>query len=199
MGIVYVISILVLAISFILIKKTEKVIDILSFIGITIVTVLSFNVFICYILSFFFIPITLLSLSIINLALSIPIIVIMLKKKEIQKYKLDRLNFIFILIILSVTFIVSIFNIGYPFNIKYETGDPSTHYLTSEIFVEQDSLLNNYEGDVYTSFQTRKIGSYVNSGIIMKCFSNVMDEIDCYNIFIAFRNIYHVYDWMHYV
>ena len=32
----------------------------------------------------------------------------------------------------------------------------------------------------------RKFGSYVNSGLIMQCFKNVIDEIDYYNIFILF-------------
>ena len=71
MGIIYLITILLLVISFILIKKSDKVLDILSFVGITIVLLLAYNVFICYVINFFGIPITLLSLSIINILFAI--------------------------------------------------------------------------------------------------------------------------------
>lgn len=76
---------------------------------------------------------------------------------------------------------------GFPFSIKYETGDPSLHYLTSKMFAENDALLNATPGDeIYSDLQGRKMGSYVNSGLIMKCFSGAIDEVDYYNIFIAF-------------
>lgn len=76
---------------------------------------------------------------------------------------------------------------GFPLSIKYETGDPSLHYLTSKMFAKEDMLLNATSGDeIYNDLQGRKIGSYVNSGLIMKCFAGSLDEVDYYNIFIAF-------------
>ncbi len=77
-------------------------------------------------------------------------------------------------------------NFGIPFNIKYETGDASVHYLTSRMFTEEDRLLIKVDDEIYGDFQGRKIGSYSNTGIIMECLSNVVSEIDCYKIFIAF-------------
>ena len=89
-------------------------------------------------------------------------------------------------IILVVTLIASYLNFGLPLNIKYETGDPSVHHITSVVFSQEEKLLNFYKDDVYGVSQGRKIGSYVNSGIIMQCFENVLDEMDYYNIFIIF-------------
>ena len=186
MGVVYLISVLILFVAFILIKKTEKVIDILSFIGITIVIGLCYNAFICYVFTFLNIPIMLLSLAITNILLSIPMYVLIYKQREIQKYKFEKMNAICIVIIFVFVLIVSYLNFGFPFNIKYETGDPATHYLAAKTFAGEDKLLNLYEDEVYGSFATHKIGSYVNSGIIMKCLSNVIDEMDYYNVFIAF-------------
>lgn len=73
-----------------------------------------------------------------------------------------------------------------PFNIKYESGDASVHYLTSVMFSKQDTLLSVSYDEVYGSFQGRKIGSYTNTGIIMKAVSNIVNETSYYNIFIAF-------------
>ena len=89
-------------------------------------------------------------------------------------------------IILIVTVFVSLLNFGIPFNVKYESGDASVHYLTSSMFNEEDKLLSVSYDKIYGSFQGRKIGSYTNSGIIMKCFSNGENELDNYKIFIAF-------------
>ena len=186
MGIIYLVSVLILIMAFALVKKTEKVLDILSFIGIAIVVFLCYNAFICYVLTFFKIPITLSILTIINILLSIPMYLIIYKRKEIQKYKFEKLNAICIVIILILVLIVSYLNFGFPLNIKYESGDPSVHYLTSKLFAEQDSLLNLYEDEMHGGLAGRKIGSYVNSGIIMKCFSNVINEVDNYKIFIVF-------------
>lgn len=186
MGIIYLMSVLFLVISFILIKKTDKVLDIIRFTGITIVLLMAYNAFICYVINFFSIPITLLSLSIINIMFAVLISSIILIKKDVQKYKLDKFGLLSIGIILIATLIVSYLNFGFPFNIKYETGDPAVHYTTSAIFANQESLLNLNTDEVYGNYEGRKIGSYVNSGIIMKMCSSFMDEIDYYKIFIGF-------------
>lgn len=92
MGIVYLISLLMLIIAFMLIKKTENKLNILSFTGITLVCMFIFNALICYILTFIRIPITLLTLSITNLTLTIIISILIYKQKEIQKYKIDKIR-----------------------------------------------------------------------------------------------------------
>lgn len=186
MGIIYFISVLLLVTAFILIKKTNKVLNVLSFTGITIVVLFCYNAFICYILTFVSIPTSLLNLSIVNIIFTSIMSGIIYRKKEIQKYSFDKFGAICIGIILVVTIFVSILNFGFPFNIKYETGDPAIHYMTSVLFANQDSLLNLNVDEVHDSFESRKIGSYVNSGIIMKCCSSFMDDISYYNIFIGF-------------
>ena len=113
-------------------------------------------------------------------------IIIIIRKKEIQKYQLDKFGLFSIITIFIVTVSISCINFGIPLKIKYETTDAATHYLTSKIFSEEDELLCNYQDDAWGSFAGRKIGSYVNSGIIMKCFSGIIDEAYYYNIFIIF-------------
>lgn len=186
MVVIYLVSILLLFFAFILIKKTDKVVDIVSFVGITIVSILCYNALICYILTFISVKINLLNLSIINFILASGIFFIIAKVRKIQQYKFDKMNLICVLIILVSTLAVSYLEFGFPFSIKYESGDASVHYLTSAMFAEQDTLLNISQDEIYGSFQGRKIGSYVNSGIIMKCFSGNLNEIEYYNIFISF-------------
>lgn len=93
MGIIYFISILALIIAFILIKKTEKELDIVSFISISVVTLLCYNPLVCYILTFIGIKITLLNLAIINAIFATIMYGVIIKKKSIQKYKFDKMRF----------------------------------------------------------------------------------------------------------
>lgn len=186
MQIIYILSLIILIISFILIKKTDKKLNILSFINITIGIMFCYNTFISYVLTFFLIPVTLTSLSIINIVFSIILIAIMLWKKQIQRFEIRKIDILYIAILGIAVLIVSYLNFGFPFNIKYETGDPSVHYLTSDMFAENDSLLITDKDEVYGSFATRKTVSYVNSGLIMKCLDGIIDSFYNYNIFIGF-------------
>lgn len=186
MGIIYAISLILLMISFILVKKTDKKLNILSFIAITIGTMFCYNTFICYVLTFFTIPVTLLNLTIINIVFAGILIFLILRKKQIQSYEIKKIDLLYIVLLGIAVLIVSYLNFGFPFNIKYETGDPSVHYLTAEMFAENDSLLVKDRDEVYSSFTTRKTVSYVNSGLIMKCLQGVIDPFYNYNIFIVF-------------
>lgn len=187
MGIFYAVSVIILFVSYLLIKKTEKKIDILIQVALAFVLLFCYNTFICYILTFFTIPITLLDLACINLVFSTIMIIYMIKTKKIQSYSIKKIDLLYIFILAVGVIVVSYINFGFPIEIKYETGDPSVHYLTSEMFAEGDSLLAAEDADaVYGKFTTRKIASYVNSGLIMKCFQGVIDSFDNYIIFVLF-------------
>lgn len=187
MGILYLLSTLTLLIVFILIKKSDKEINVLSFITISIVAIFCYNAFICYVLTFFTIPIKLWLLTIINLIISFGIGIPAIKKKQLQKYSFHKIDILYISLTAIIVMIIGYINFGIPFNIKYETSDPAVHYLTSVKFAESDSLLPAAEPDeVYGQFTTRKFASYVNSGLLMKCICPGLDPIECYNVFATF-------------
>lgn len=187
MGIIFILTEIFLILSFIFIRKTEEKIDIVNFSSLSIVLLFCYNTFICYILTFFTIPCKLWILSLINILITALLLIKILKNKKIQKFKFNKTDIVSITIIVIIVLIISYINFNIPFNVKYETSDPSVHYLTAVMFAENESLLAGAEGDyVYGSFNTRKTVSYVNSGLLMKCFVNNDDVIGYYNIFVAF-------------
>lgn len=188
MGILYIVSIIILLINFILIKKSDKEMDVVGFITISIVLLFCYNTFICYVLTFFTIPIKLWLLTAINLIFSIVLLVPVIKKKEIQKYTFNKIDMLYISIITIVLLLMAYLNFGFPFDVKYESGDPSLHYLTSVMFAKEDTLMPNISelDEVYGDLSVRKPASYVNSGILMKCFCEDFEPIDCYNVFAGF-------------
>lgn len=187
MKIVYIISVIILFISYLLIKKNEKKVDILKQIALNIVIYFCYNAFVYYVTTFFCIPLNLLGLSGINLFFSFLMIMYIIKTKKIQQFSFKLVDLIYIILLGVAVAIVSYLNFGFPFELKYQSGDSSAHYLTSEMFAEGNSLLQGGNEDaVFGRFLTRKTVSYVNSGLIMKCFQGIIDPFDNYIIFILF-------------
>ena len=188
MGILYLISTIILLVSFILIKKTEHKIDIFSFVCTSTVLLFCYNTFVCYILTFFTIPIKLWILAIINLFFAILLSIPSIIKKEVQKYIFHKIDILYVVLIIIALLVVLYINFGFPFDVNYMSADSSLHYLTSVKFAESDALLPGIEEEdiVYGSQNTRKPVSYVNSGLLMKCFLRKLDIIECYKIFVGF-------------
>lgn len=188
MQILYIISVIILLISFILRKKSDKEIDIVGFIGISVVLLFCYNTAICFVLTFFTIPCKLWILVLINIAFSLILLEKTIKKKEIQKYTCEIIDIIYVCIIIAILLIIGIINFGYPFEINYISSDPSFHYLTSIKFAKEDTLMPNAKYDeVYGDVSVRKPVSYVNSGLLMKCFCEDLDSItETINIFVGF-------------
>lgn len=190
MGIIYLISVLILLISFILVKKSEKKIEIISFTCISIVLLFCYNTLICFILTFFTIHSELWLLTIINILISAIFIIKILKNKQIQKFNFNKIDIIYISLIILAVIVISYANFGFPLEVNYETGDPSVHYLTAVKFAEERTLMPNAELDeVYGDLSVRKSMSYVNSGLLMKCFGNKSELMSYYNIFASFSII----------
>jgi len=185
MEIVYVISVIVLLVIFMLIKKSDKELNGLGIFGLGLVLILCYNVLECYVLNFFRINLSLLNLSIVNSILDIIGIVYLVKKKEIQKYNVELRDLIYVFLLGMFIIVLGKVHYGYPLMIKYETTDPATHYRAAYDFATSESLINNNPDSLW-GFKDWKIASYVNSGLIMKVFSNVMDEFEYYKIFIIF-------------
>ena len=188
MRVIYFLTEVILLISFILIKKSENKRNILEEIFFNIVILFCYNTLVCYILTFFAILSKLWILSIINIIFSALMLIKIIRRKEIQKFIFEKTDFIFIIISLVIIIGISYLNFEFPFNVNYETSDPSVHYLTAVEFAEEEILLpGTKEVDyIYGRLSARKTVSYVNSGLLMKTFSNNLDPIQCYNIFVAF-------------
>lgn len=187
MGIIYIISGIILLVNFILIKKSDKEIDLVGFTALSIVLLFCYNTFICYVLTFLTIPCKLEILALINIIVSLCLIMPIIKNKKVQKYTYMKIDILYIFLIVFLLLIVAFINFGFPFEVNYISSDPSYHYLTSLKFAKEDSLMPNTVHDqVYGDVSVRKAVSYTNSGILMKSFSEDLDFIKCINIFIGF-------------
>lgn len=184
MSVIYLISILALIVLTILVKKNDKKKDIIKSLVITIVVFLCYQTCISYICTMISIPITLLSLTIINIAIIIGLALKIFKEKAIQKYQYNSKDLYYIIILLFVVFIISYLDFGIPLNIKYLTTDSSIHYISAKEFYENESLLLTVE-NINTS-NAMMPGAYSNIGILFKIFAPWVGEMNLYKVFIGF-------------
>lgn len=184
MSIIYCICTILLLISAILIKKTQKKLDIVKTITITLVLFLCYQTFISYIFTILQIPITLASLTIINGILVIAMISKTFYKRQVQEYYFEKKDLIFIVLLLVIVIAISYLDFGFPFNIKYITTDSSIHYISAKEFYENQSLLLKVE-NIETA-NAMMPGAYSNIGILFKVFAPLIGEMNLYNVFITF-------------
>lgn len=188
MNIIYIITTILIILLHMLIYKKEENQNFFSWLIITIGLLLSYNICTCVIMSFVQIKSTLMTLSIINLIVTFALGFKIYKDKKIQKYNKSKLDIIAIIIIIAVAALVAIEQYGFPINVKFLITDGSTHYWVADEFYNYSKLLINENSDVIGFFNERALmpGAYINTGILFKIFSTILEETYFCKLFIIF-------------
>lgn len=182
-NIFYIISILTVGILFLIIKRQNKKIDLIPQICIMFLCILAYQTLECIILSYINISISLNILSIINL-IAIFLLTIVIKKKGIQSFKIEKKDFLAIIILLVLVSTISYYDVGKIEDIRYYSTDASIHYIAAKEFYQNDKLLYKTEG-TETSGQMMPI-AYTNVGLIFKTLEPIIGEMNFYRAFILF-------------
>lgn len=188
MNIIYGLTIILMIILYILIYKTDKKQNILKWIGISIIILLCYNIFICVIMSFIKIPSTIMNLFIINTIINIILGVKICKDKKIQKYYIDKTDIIAVIVMGIITIITVIKHYGIPINISNTISDATVHYFVSDEFYNNSMLLFYGNSDVLDLWKVDFLmpGAYINTGIIFKIFSGIISETYFCQLFFVF-------------
>lgn len=186
MPIMYTISIIILFILTILLKKTDKKLEIIKAVTINFVLLLAYNTFVCYILNLINIPITLIILSVINFIITIPLIINIIKTKKIQKYTISKTNIVVIILLMIVTAIIININFGNLTKIRYVSMDSREHYKAGREFSEITNLFKK-NGPNVTTHSGFMPGAYTNVGIIFKILNPYIGTVELYKAYIIFE------------
>lgn len=179
MNIIYAIITAILLIVTILIKKSDKKLNIFSQVLVITVLFACYNMLVCYIFSLIRLPITLLSLSIVSIIIITVEIVKILNDKQTQKYYIDKKDIIFILLVLAVILPIAHKQYGNIDSIKYYTTDARAHYYASKLFYQNETLLINTN-----EYQDFMPFTYANEGIVYKVLAPIIGEFNLYKVFI---------------
>lgn len=178
MNIIYLLTIFIMIILHILIYKKEEKENLLKWIAITIVINFCYNIFVCVILSFIKIPSTLITLSILNIIISIMLGIKIYKDKKIQRYEISKIDILALIFMGIIVIVTVIKQYGIPINIKHEITDATVHYFVADEFYHNSELLFNGNSDVLNLWDVDFFmpGAYINTGILFKIFSGVISE-----------------------
>lgn len=175
---IYCILQILLLIIFICIKKSDKKLNFLKVLVISLTLMLCYNIFICCAFSAIGIKSTLGNLAVINFITCTLLSIKIIKTKKIQKFYVRKTDVIFLVILLIVISIIGYFRFGIGFEkITYRTSDPSVHYMAAYEFYENSMLLNKVDTNRLLGFNTMMPGSYVNIGLLFKIFEQASYKI----------------------
>lgn len=189
MNVIYILTIvLIISLHMLLYKKEEKQ-NFFSWLIVTIGLFFCYNICICVIISFVKIKSTLVTLSIINCITIFLLGLKIYKDKKIQKYNINKMDIISVIVILITVCVIAIKQYGIPMNVKNSITDASTHYWVADEFYNYSMLLIDDNSDALGFFDERAFmpGSYINTGILFKIFSPIIDETYFCKLFIVFE------------
>lgn len=188
MSIVYVLTIILIIGLHMLIYKKEEKENFLKFLILTNALMLCYNIVICVILSFIKIKCTLSTLSIVNIMTIVALGLKIFKDKKIQKYYINKMDILATITIIIITAIICMKQYGLSLNIKCSTTDAATHYLAANEFYNYSILLLEENSDKLGVWNEDFLmpGAYINTGIIFKIFSVLIDEIYFCKLYILF-------------
>ena len=188
MNIIYILTSLALIISYLLLNKSEKKENLIHSVIISVILFLTYNIFITQVMFFVHLKSTLLNLAIVNIAFSAVFITKEIKTKTIQKYYINKLDIIAVIIILGLAITIVIMNYGTNIAIKHAVTDAATHYFASDDFYRYSTLFSRESSDTIKWLNTPYLmtGAYVNTGIFLKLFKGIIDETFLVKLYFIF-------------
>ncbi|MCI8277628.1 MAG: hypothetical protein HFJ46_06970, partial [Clostridia bacterium] len=146
MEILYVLTVILLGISFMIFKKSEEKLDFIKWIVIFIVSLLGYNVTLGMILGLLNITSHMWLLSLINIGFSILLGYKAVKNKKFQKYTVSKLGLAGFIIVLAIFTVVLIKDIRpQDGGIKYAAIDSAVHYRAAKHYADNLKIFVNVE------------------------------------------------------
>ena len=186
MNILFIISSLFLIVTFMLIKKNDSKENIIKWIMLSILLYFSLNIIVVFLLSLINISAYLWLRSIIYILISSGLLVILLKKKKIQKYYFKWQDLIALILVVICT--VHISNLRNKNGALYfETTDPSVHFALAQRFYENPTLTMDMNDSLfYQSNSFDLFASYTTLGTVFEVFDQNSSIVNL-KIFIYFE------------
>ena len=174
MEVLYILSLIILGIAFMIFKKSDEKINFIKWLIIFVVSLLAYNIVIGMILGLLKITSHMWILSLINILFAGMLSYKAIKNKEIQKYfvtKFDVVGIILVLIIFAVMFVKDLYI--FSGDITHAAIDSAIHYRAAKHYAENLMIFINTEDVTFFNFNVMQTGAYINDGIFM----NVVNKL----------------------
>lgn len=181
MGIVYVLTLIILGIAFMMFKKSDEKLNFIKWLIIFLVSIYGYNIVLGMVLGLLNITSHIWLLSIINLCFAFGLGFKAFKNKDIQKYfvrKQDIAGIIVILIIFGVMFVKDLYI--FKGDITHFAVDSAIHYRAAKHYSDNLKIFINVEDKTFFNFNVMQTGAYINDGIFMNVVHSITGIEYCY-------------------
>ncbi|MEE3343313.1 MAG: O-antigen polymerase [Bacilli bacterium] len=181
---IYLISILLLIISFLLLKKTSKKENIINSIIYNICFIIPYQTLLVYLFHLLNIDGNLLYYTFVNIFIALILLILTINKKQIQHYYIQKKELLLYLSLIFIIFITIFIRFRGFTILTYLSDDSSIHYRMAMNFKRELSYLttNNSKDLLYKDFAKAMPASYINGGFFLKIFENYKP----YKVFIIY-------------
>ena len=194
MEIFYLITVILMLVGFILVKKSDNKVNLVSVSILGIISYLAYNILICMVFGAIGITTNLLFLSIVNLVVSACLIIKIIKDKKIQSFEIRKRDFLGVIICAVIVSYMAVDQYKPLANtVANASVDSSMHYSAATNFADNMIILAKINNETGYNFKTMQTGAYINTGIIMNVLRafNVKDYVSfkLFEIGIMFVNV----------
>lgn len=185
MGIFYILTVIAMITTFVLLKKSEKKQNLISFLILSVICYLGFNILVCMVFGVLNITTSLLFLSVANLIVTSGLGFKIYKDKEIQSFEIRKRDFAGALICLVIVCYMAVTQYS-PLSktVANASVDACMHYSAATNFADEMKVLAKINNTTGYNFKTMQTGAYINTGIFMNI---VRDIIPSWEDYVAFK------------
>lgn len=174
MDFIYIISMIILGIAFMLYKKSREKISFVKWLVIMILGAISYNIVVAMFFGLLAVRLNLAIFSLLNICLSVVLGWKAIKNKEIQNYYFSKIE------ILGLIVIIILFGIMLVKDMKIQNGDivhiaidSSIHYRAAKHYSDTLMAFINVEDKTFFDFNIMQTGAYINDGLLMHVIHNI--------------------------
>ncbi len=187
-GVTYLIATFCMLTTFVLVKKSDKNVNLINWCILSIITYLGLNIMIYMIFGALNIKINLMFLSVIYLIISIPFILKIYKDKGFQKFEIRIKDFIAVIICaLIICYIAVDQYVPLSNTVANASVDACNHYTAAVKFADNSIVLSKIDNQTGYNLKTMQTGAYINTGILMMIVRDIMPWFKDYQTFKIFE------------
>lgn len=185
MGIFYILTVIAMITTFVLVKKSEKKVNLISWCILALISYLGFNILVCMVFGVFNIRTDLLFLSIVNLILTSGFSFKIYKDKKIQQFEIRKRDFIAIAVAIIIVCYMAVSQYT-PLSktMANASVDACMHYSASTNFADNMKILAKIDNQTGYNFKTMQTGAYINTGIFMSVVRSIIPD---FKDFVTFK------------
>ncbi len=157
-SIFYIIATAMLCVGFLLTKKSEDKLHIATWIPVTMIGLMGYQTIMAGVIGLVKIPVNIISMGIINLIPGVMLWVVMIKKKECQKYIIQISDIAMWIILVASLVVFASIRYGESLNLAYNSLDAAAHFTSALDVVRNEAIYSMYFASIHNALLIETLG-----------------------------------------